>query len=53
MIRDEALLKAIYREILSIPSLMKGYAKDRFLKSGKTQKAVYMTLLNIGKIDDK
>lgn len=50
MKRDEAILKAIYREILSLPSLMKGYTKDRFLKSEKTQKAVCMTLLNIGEL---
>lgn len=50
MNRDEACLKAVLREIASIPSLMKGYNKERFLKSEKTQKAVCMTLLNIGEL---
>lgn len=50
MNRDESYLKALLREIDSIPSLMKGYNKERFLKSEKTQKAVCMTLLNIGEL---
>jgi uncharacterized protein with HEPN domain len=43
MNRDEACLKAILREIDSVPSLLRGYNKERFLKSEKTQKAVCMT----------
>ncbi|NJD03291.1 MAG: DUF86 domain-containing protein [Ruminiclostridium sp.] len=50
MNRDETYLKTILREISSIPSLMRGYNKESFLKSEKTQKAVCMTLLNIGEL---
>lgn len=50
MNRDEAYLKAILREISSIPGIIKGYSIERFLKSEKTQKAVCMTLLNIGEL---
>ena len=46
MNRDESCLKAILREINSIPSLMKGYNKESFLKSEKTQKAVCMMRSN-------
>jgi uncharacterized protein with HEPN domain len=38
------------REINSIPSILKGYNQERFLQSEKTQKAVCMTLLNIGEL---
>jgi uncharacterized protein with HEPN domain len=38
MNRDESCLKAILREIDSIPSLMKGYNKESFLKSEKLKK---------------
>lgn len=50
MTKDEAYLKAIMREILSVPSITRGYNKEKFLKSEKTQKAVCMTLLNIGEL---
>lgn len=50
MNRDEACLRAILREISSIPGIMKGYTLERFMKSEKTQKAVCMTLLNIGEL---
>jgi len=50
MNRDEAYLKNILREITSIPVLIRGYSKERFLESEKTQKAVCMTLLNIGEL---
>jgi uncharacterized protein with HEPN domain len=50
MNRDEASLKAILREISSVPGMMKGYSLERFLKSEKTQKAICMTLLNIGEL---
>lgn len=50
MNRDEACLRAILKEIDSIPLIFKGYNKERFLKSEKTQKAICMTLLNIGEL---
>ena len=50
MNRDEASLMAILREISSVPGMMKGYSMERFLKSEKTQKAICMTLLNIGEL---
>lgn len=50
MNRDEAYLRAILREISSIPGIMKGYTLEKFMKSEKTQKAVCMTLLNIGEL---
>jgi uncharacterized protein with HEPN domain len=50
MNRDEAYLKNILREITSIPCLIRGYSKEKFLKSEKTQKAICMTLLNIGEL---
>jgi uncharacterized protein with HEPN domain len=50
MNRDEACLRTILKELASVPSLMRGYNKDKFLKSEKTQKAISMTLLNIGEL---
>lgn len=50
MNRDEACLRAILREIASIPLIIRGYSKEKFLASDKTQKAVCMTLLNIGEL---
>ena len=50
MNRDEASLMTILREISSVPGMMKGYSLERFLKSEKTQKAICMTLLNIGEL---
>jgi len=50
MNRDDAYLKAILREISSIPVIMKGYSVEAFMKSEKTQKAICMTLLNIGEL---
>jgi uncharacterized protein with HEPN domain len=50
MNRDEASLMAILREISSVPGILKGYSLERFLISEKTQKAICMTLLNIGEL---
>ena len=41
MNRDEAYLRAILREVKSIPTLIRGYNKERFLKSEKTQSYLY------------
>ena len=53
MSKDEAYLRAIVREIGYLPSELKGYGLQKFIKSDKTKKAVCMTLLNIGEAANK
>lgn len=53
MSKDEAYLRAIVREIGYLPSELKGYSLQNFIKSDKTKKAVCMTLLNIGEAANK
>ena len=50
MDKDEVLLKAILRELEIIPELLEGYSLEEFMTSQKTQRAICMTLLNIGEL---
>jgi uncharacterized protein with HEPN domain len=50
MDRDKGLLLAILRELNMVPQLMEDTSLEEFLTSEKTQRAVCMTLLNIGEL---
>ena len=48
--RDEVLLKKILEEAYVIANLIEGYDCALFVADGKTQRAVCMTLINIGEM---
>ena len=50
MDRDKQYLHAILREISVMKTLLRNYNEEKFLKSERTQRAICMTLLNIGEI---
>jgi len=50
MDRDKQYLHAILREISVMKTLLRNYNEATFLKSERTQRAICMTLLNIGEI---
>jgi uncharacterized protein with HEPN domain len=50
MDKDKGFLLAILRELDMVPQLMEDASLEEFLASEKTQRAVCMTLLNIGEL---
>jgi len=48
--RDRLLLQKISDEMFSIENFVHGLCLDTFLEDEKTQKAICMTLLNIGEM---
>ena len=48
--KDSIIIQKVISEIVMVQSLIKGFSEISFLQDEKTQRAVSMTLINIGEL---